>query len=67
MDNLIYNAYSIFFQLLQKVAPEHVNDFEFLLAAYIMSGIMMLLVILGLVRLCVSAGRSVLQIFYRGW
>lgn len=66
MDNLIYNAFSIFTQLLQHVAPDHAGDFEFLLAGYIMSGIMILLVIFGLVRLCVSVGKSVLQMFYRG-
>lgn len=66
MDNLIYDAFSIFAQLLQHVAPDHVNDFAFLLSAYIMSGIMILLVVFGLVWLCVSVGRLFLRMFYRG-
>lgn len=34
MNDIIYDASSIFMQILQNIAPEHVNDSNFLMIGY---------------------------------
>lgn len=66
MDNLIYDAYSIFFQLLQLVAPEHAGDIEFLLIGYTFSCVFLLAVLWAIIQIFVGFSRAVMQFFYRG-
>lgn len=66
MNNLIYDSYSIFYQILQLIAPEHAGDIEFLLIGYTFSCLLLLLVIWTLLQMMSAFARAVLQWFYRG-
>lgn len=45
MDELIYDAYSIFFQIMLQVAPDKIDTFEFQLTCYIFAGVFVLIVL----------------------
>lgn len=66
MDSLISDAVSIFIQILQGVAPEHAGDFEFLLTAYIFSGIFVLMTIWLIYKIVSSFAYSVIKLLSIG-
>lgn len=67
MDDLIYDACSIFMQILMNIAPDHVGTFEFQLACYILSGVFVLLTMWMLYKLVSAAANTVIGWFSRGW
>lgn len=65
MDDLIYDAVSIFTQILQGFAPDYIGDYGFLLAGYIFACLFVLLVLWCILRLLSAFGRAVLTWFGR--
>lgn len=65
MNDLIYDAYSVFFQILQLFAPEHAGDVEFLLIGYTFSCVFLLVVVYAIVQIFMAFARAVLSCFYR--
>lgn len=66
MDDLIYDASSIFLQILQTLAPEHVGDFEFLLLGYGAACVFVLLTLFCLYKLLSAFGNLILSFISRG-
>lgn len=65
MDDLLYDAYSIFFQILQSFAPDYVGDYGFLLVGYAFSSAFTLLVIWQIIRMFTAFCKVVLSWFSR--
>lgn len=66
MDDLIYDAFSIFFQLLQHFAPDYVGDYGFLMIGYTLAGLFILLVLWSFVHILSIFPNMVLKWFDRG-
>lgn len=71
MDDLIFDCYSIFYQIMIQVFPtlSEMNEtaqFQANLTCYIMAGIMFLIVIFAMLRLFTAFGKVVLSWFSRG-
>lgn len=66
MDDLIYDAVSIFTQILQKVAPERVGQFEFQLLGYGASCLFVLLTVWMLYKLLSGFAVAALSWLSRG-
>lgn len=62
MDDLIYDAYSIFFQLAQKCAPDYWNTLELELTTFIFSGVFILLVVAGLLSVWYCIAKLLLRL-----
>lgn len=67
MDDLIYDAVSIFTQILQQFAPERAGEFEFQLLGYGAACGFVLLTIWMLYKLLSGFGNVVLKWMSRGW
>lgn len=65
MDDLIFDCFSVFWQVAVLVfgAPE--EHYETLLACYIMAGVMLLLVLWGILRIVSAFARMILSWFGR--
>lgn len=66
MDNLIYDAVSIYTQILMQIAPDHIADFEFLLTAYIFASLFVLIVLWSFCRILSSFANSMISWLSRG-
>lgn len=66
MDSLIFDAVSIFIQILQGVAPGHAGSFEFLLTAYIFSGAFVLMTVWLIYRIVSSFAYSAIKLISGG-
>lgn len=63
MDNLIYDAFSIFTQLALKIAPEYADSIEIQLTAYIFGCVFIMSIVWALLRLACAIPRAILQRF----
>lgn len=66
MEQFVYDIYSIFFQLLQHVAPEYAGEYGFLLACYICAAVSIVITIWVFAHICGSLASACLKFFYRG-
>lgn len=62
MDDLIYDAYSIFFQLAQMCAPDFYNSIEIEMITFILSGVFLLTVVIGLLSVWLCVVRLLLKL-----
>lgn len=62
MNDIIYDAFSIFFQLLQYFAPDYVNDSNFLMIGYASACLFVLLTMFCLYKILSAFANVVL-----GW
>lgn len=67
MEDLIYDSYSIFQQLLQLIAPDYVGEIEFQLLAFALSGLFVLLSMWFLYGVACAFARSVFRFLGGGW
>ena len=65
MDNLLYDCYSVFWQIAVLIFGQPEQHFETLLTCYILSGLMFLLVIWALLRIVSAFAKMVLSWFGR--
>jgi len=66
MTDLIYDAYSIFFQILQLFAPEHAGDTEFLMIGYAFACLFILTLLWTLLQMLSAFSRLVMSWFNKG-
>lgn len=62
MDELIFDAYSIFFQLAQKCAPNYLGTLELELAVFIFSGVFILSIVVGLLAVWYCVAKLLLKL-----
>lgn len=66
MDDLIYDSYSIFFQILQHVAPDYVGESEFLLVGYAFSCVFFIMVLGCIFQIVTALSRAIVSWFSKG-
>lgn len=66
MDDLIYDAYSIFYQVLALVAPDYVGNIEFLLICYTFSCVFIIVIVWAIFKMLTAFANAVVKWFYRG-
>lgn len=62
MDELIFDAYSIFFQLAQRCAPDYLGTLELELTVFIFSGVFILSVVVGLLTVWYCVAKLLLRL-----
>ncbi len=65
MDDLIYDAFSVMFQLLQLFAPDHAGDSGFLMIGYTFSCIFLIMVVWSLLKIAGAFSHAVLSWYTR--
>ena len=66
MDDLIYDAFSIFYQILQLFAPDHIGDTEFLLIGYTFGCVFVVVVLLSIFQIVSAFAKAIVSWFTRG-
>lgn len=62
MNDLIYDAYSIFFQLAQNCAPDYLGTLELQLTVFIFSGVFLLAIVAGLIAVWYCIAKNMLKL-----
>lgn len=62
MNDLIYDAYSIFFQLAELCAPDFLGSLEIAVTVLIFSGVFLLVVTIGLLAILHCVARALLKL-----